>query len=699
MAVRSANTVQDLAKSDASKDAARQCLLAADKYLKEGQFELARQQLERAKQLDPSNAYIQAFQDRIGYFEEKRKKEAQSRPPTAQAHPKVATPPTPATATSPQTEKARRAGPEPKGGESSEEEERLALDELTKREQAEREAAEQQRKRELQARTAAEAQRRRELEARVAAEEQRRRELEARLAADDEARREAEARALEERRRVDLEARALAEERLRQELEARVAEEERKRRELEERVARKELESRAAAEEQRRKALEARIAAEEQRRRELEARLAAEEQQRREEQARLEEERKRRELEERATEEERKRRELEARAAAEERKRKELEARAAAEEQRRMELEAKIAMEEQRRRDLEEKLAIEERRRREKEKGRRKDLEEPVAEEEHVETETRDRATEEEKIRELSARFARERQRAKDTEASVAARPPRQPIEEQEKISEMRRQIEELTLALEQEKKAREEITKRNLQNAVKQLRVALEAAWVNGAPVEKAADSLHELAISLSIPSEVEQSIIREVKLEMYSRAVKEVIAKRKLLRSSSSTLEWLRKVYQVSVAEYLENESKFLLDLVADQYKGTILLVSTTIGTKEDLTPRLKSAGYAVVQAATPENALEKIEKINPNLILCDTEFPESLSGVKFLHVIRANSKFSFIPFILMGRPEEVDHLKSSELKPNEGIIKRPVDYEELTTLINEKLAYFREYISALA
>ncbi|MBM4162201.1 MAG: hypothetical protein FJ217_14020 [Ignavibacteria bacterium] len=70
-----------------------------------------------------------------------------------------------------------------------------------------------------------------------------------------------------------------------------------------------------------------------------------------------------------------------------------------------------------------------------------------------------------------------------------------------------------------------------------------------------------------------------------------------------------------------------------------------------------------------------------------------------MKFLHVIRANSKFSFIPFILMGKPEEVEHLKSSELKPNEGAVKRPVDYEELTTLMNEKLAYFREYISALA
>jgi CheY-like chemotaxis protein len=183
-----------------------------------------------------------------------------------------------------------------------------------------------------------------------------------------------------------------------------------------------------------------------------------------------------------------------------------------------------------------------------------------------------------------------------------------------------------------------------------------------------------------------------------MYSKAVKEIVAKRKLLRSSSSTLEWLRKVYQVSVAEYLENESKFLLDLVADQYKGTVLLVSKLIGTKEDITPRLKSSGFAVVQAITPENALEKIEKVNPNIILCDVDFPGSLSGIKFLHVLRVNSKFNYVPFVLIGEAAEMAQLKSSELKPNEGVIKQPIEYEELTNLMNEKLTWFREYISSL-
>jgi len=267
-------------------------------------------------------------------------------------------------------------------------------------------------------------------------------------------------------------------------------------------------------------------------------------------------------------------------------------------------------------------------------------------------------------------------------------------------LEEMKRQIQMLSHSLEQEKKAREEMTNQQLESNVRQLRNSFEKSWMNGAPNDIEAEELHKLALSLSIPENVEQSLRREVKLKMYSNAVKEVIAKRQLLRSSSSTFEWLRKVYQVTMEEYLEYETKFLLDLVADQYKGTVLYVSPNVKTKDELIPRLKAAGYAVVLSGNPEEALEKIEKVNPNLILCHTEFsPGSLSGIKFLHLLRATVKFNFIPFILLCQESEVPQLQSSELRHHEGFLKKPVDVDELMITMNEKLAHFRDYVSSLS
>ncbi len=281
--------------------------------------------------------------------------------------------------------------------------------------------------------------------------------------------------------------------------------------------------------------------------------------------------------------------------------------------------------------------------------------------------------------------------------------PPPSPAEQkamETTLEEMKRQIEMLSHSLDQEKKAREEMTKQQLQSNVLQLRTSMEKAWINGAPNDQETEELHKLALSLSIPENVEQTLRREVKLKMYSNAVKEVISKRQLLRSSSSTLEWLRKVYQVTMEEYLEYETRFLLDLVADQYKGTVLYVSPNVKGKDELLPRLKSAGYAVVLSGTPEEALEKIEKVNPNLILCHTEFsPGSLSGIKFLHLLRATVKFNFIPFILLCEAAEVSQLQSSELRHHEGFLKKPVDVDELMIAMSEKLAHFRDYVSSLS
>lgn len=275
-----------------------------------------------------------------------------------------------------------------------------------------------------------------------------------------------------------------------------------------------------------------------------------------------------------------------------------------------------------------------------------------------------------------------------------------EPAVTESQLDEMKRKIDLLTKALEEEKKAREDMNRQQIQQAITQFRSKLEKAWTDGAPTEEKLIEFEHLAVTLGIPENVVRTIQREVKIEMYGRAVKEVISKRQLLRSSSSTLEWLRKVYKISMEEYLEYESKFLMDLVADQYKGTILQISADDLTKKEITPRLKSMGYAVVTSPSPEDALEKIDKLNPNVIVCESSFGSgSISGIRFLHILRTNSKFSFIPFIFLSTEEDHALLTSSELRPNEGFVKKPTNFDELSALINTKLLWFREYIMSLS
>ena len=90
MSSKGVNTAQELAKLNANKESARHCLLAADRFLKDGEFQNARTELDKALKLDPSNGYIYAFQDRINYFEELKKKEPPAKPVAPVPPPKSA---------------------------------------------------------------------------------------------------------------------------------------------------------------------------------------------------------------------------------------------------------------------------------------------------------------------------------------------------------------------------------------------------------------------------------------------------------------------------------------------------------------------------------------------------------------------------------------------------------------------------------
>jgi CheY-like chemotaxis protein len=267
-------------------------------------------------------------------------------------------------------------------------------------------------------------------------------------------------------------------------------------------------------------------------------------------------------------------------------------------------------------------------------------------------------------------------------------------------LHEMKKQIERLSAALEQEKKAREEMHRNTVHDILPKFRTLLEDAWIDGAPSDAKKTELQQLARTMSIPDVLFFSMQREVKIEMYGRAAKEIIAKRQVVRHSSSTLEWLRKVYQISMEEYVEYESKFLLDLVAEQYKGVIFQISSDDRTKQDLMPKLKSNGFAVITSPNPEDALEKIEKLNPNAIVCESSFgPGSISGIKFLHILRTNSKYNFVPFIFLSAPDDIPLLTAAELKPNEGFIRKPVDFEDLSAMINTKFLWLKDYVMSLS
>jgi DNA repair exonuclease SbcCD ATPase subunit/CheY-like chemotaxis protein len=266
------------------------------------------------------------------------------------------------------------------------------------------------------------------------------------------------------------------------------------------------------------------------------------------------------------------------------------------------------------------------------------------------------------------------------------------------KLEEISGLIKDLMNKSEAEEKEREKLEKRQVENSIKRFWAAVERSWENGAPSKEQMADLRSLAEHFSIPESVEKQIMQDVKLKMYSRAVKKAIAEKKTSKKEALSFDNLRKQYDVSLEEYMEYESKFLDDLVSSQFQGTILLVSGNETLRNEISERLKSVGFAVVNSQSPETAIAKLDVINPHLIICDTDFPgEKHDGLHLLKVVRGNVKYSFLPCIMIAGQEYFERVKSSLGKPNEQLILKPVDFFELQNIINDQLKKLRDHLSS--
>lgn len=118
-----------------------------------------------------------------------------------------------------------------------------------------------------------------------------------------------------------------------------------------------------------------------------------------------------------------------------------------------------------------------------------------------------------------------------------------------------------------------------------------------------------------------------------------------------------------------------------------GYILIVEDEVNLAESIAEFLKLENYAVKIAKDGEEAIELIKNNLPKLIVCDISMPK-MDGIEFLKILRAESKWSHIPFLfLTALSEKKDQRLAMELGADD-FISKPFRFEELTAAIEARL-----------
>ena len=119
-----------------------------------------------------------------------------------------------------------------------------------------------------------------------------------------------------------------------------------------------------------------------------------------------------------------------------------------------------------------------------------------------------------------------------------------------------------------------------------------------------------------------------------------------------------------------------------------GPILVVEDVPNIQELLAVTLRFKGYPVITASNGEEALEKIDKEHPSLVVTDILMPK-MDGFTLVQKLRTNPKTNQIPLIFLSAtyvtPEDKDFAISLGAV---RFLEKPVDTEEFLLTIAEIL-----------
>ena len=119
------------------------------------------------------------------------------------------------------------------------------------------------------------------------------------------------------------------------------------------------------------------------------------------------------------------------------------------------------------------------------------------------------------------------------------------------------------------------------------------------------------------------------------------------------------------------------------------TILVIEDEPTMREILEAELTASGYRIVTAANGAEGIQRLQDIEPDLIICDRAMPV-MSGYQLLERIRgAYPQYNALPFIfLTALDDERDRNSVAHLEPA-AYLKKPIEFEVLHETIKRTLA----------
>ncbi len=219
--------------------------------------------------------------------------------------------------------------------------------------------------------------------------------------------------------------------------------------------------------------------------------------------------------------------------------------------------------------------------------------------------------------------------------------------------------------------------------------------AWRDGMATPQESSILRKIRSELNIAEEIHYTLEREVKLESYVEAVRTAWREGLISPTKAGALDGVRKKYGISIEEHVSVEGKIMWELQqGSQFGSTLFLIDDEEILLEVLKDSLTFAGYTVLTASSPEDAIQELRSVIPDLIICDMRFDNSdLDGLFIYEQVRKMPELVTVPFIFLSGVRDESILKSGLELGVDDFLMKPFNTETLLAVIEGKLKRYRE------
>lgn len=120
----------------------------------------------------------------------------------------------------------------------------------------------------------------------------------------------------------------------------------------------------------------------------------------------------------------------------------------------------------------------------------------------------------------------------------------------------------------------------------------------------------------------------------------------------------------------------------------KLRILIIEDDSGVRETLSDLLESLGYLVYTAFNGQDGMNQLQKLTPDLIICDVMMPV-MDGMEFLRIVKSNRDLWMIPVLMLtAKVEFEDRMKAYEIGAD-GYLVKPFEVKSLAYSIKNLIA----------